>query len=281
MTKRSSCFYIFALVIAIVFSATGLPAQQADAKDCKDSPLFTRIPGHWIYNCKQSQFDRFDFLTAPGKKTPVEGQLWKITYYPNRDLVAKQSELQVIRNHENAITKLGGTVVYSEKARCTLKLLKDGKELWIEVWAEFTGKYGLVIVQKEAMAQDVVADAAAMGSDINVTGHVAVYGIYFDTGRATIKAESAAAIAEIAKLLKGTPALKLFVVGHTDNEGTVDSNITLSQARGEAVLKALVSEHGIAAARLRSYGCGQFAPVASNDSPEGKAKNRRVELVKQ
>jgi outer membrane protein OmpA-like peptidoglycan-associated protein len=279
MTSRT--WNVFTLIVAIILSAAALPAQQADAKDCKDSPLFTRIPGHWIYNCKQSPFDRYEFLTAPGKKTAVEGQLWKITYYPNRDLVAKQSELQVIRNHENAITRIGGSVVFEDRARCTLKLLKDGKETWIEVWAEFTGKYGLVIVQKEDMVQDVVADAAALKNDINASGHAAVYGIYFDTGKATIKPESAAAIAEIAKLLKGDPALKLFVVGHTDNEGTIDGNIALSQARGEAVLKALVGEHGIAAARLRSFGCGQFAPVASNAGPEGRARNRRVELVKQ
>jgi outer membrane protein OmpA-like peptidoglycan-associated protein len=120
-----------------------------------------------------------------------------------------------------------------------------------------------------------------MGNDINATGHVAVYGIYFDSGKSLIKPESAQAIAEIAKLLKSQPALKVFVVGHTDNQGGVDSNMALSQARAEAVLKALVNEQGIAPARLRSTGCGQFAPVASNDSEEGRAKNRRVELVKQ
>jgi outer membrane protein OmpA-like peptidoglycan-associated protein len=272
---------VCALVLAVFFLTAGLAAQEKDMKDCKDHPLFTRLPGHYIYNCKQSQFDSFDFLTAPGKKTPVEGKLWKITYYPNHDLVDRQSELQILRNHENAIAKLGGATLYSDKNRCTLKLLKDGNELWIEVWAEFTSKYGLTIVQKEAMAQDVTADAAAMGNDIRNSGHASVYGIYFDTGKSTIKPESAQAIEEIAKLLKADPGLKIFVVGHTDNAGGIESNITLSQARGEAVLQSLVREHGIAAARLRSYGCGQFAPMASNDSEEGRAKNRRVELVKQ
>jgi outer membrane protein OmpA-like peptidoglycan-associated protein len=75
--------------------------------------------------------------------------------------------------------------------------------------------------------------------------------------------------------------LRIHVVGHTDNVGDVAANIKLSQDRGESVLQALVRDHGIAAARVRSYGCGQFAPVASNDSEEGRAKNRRVELVKQ
>jgi outer membrane protein OmpA-like peptidoglycan-associated protein len=93
--------------------------------------------------------------------------------------------------------------------------------------------------------------------------------------------ESAQAIGEIAKLLTADPGLKIHVVGHTDNVGGVDNNIKLSQERAEAVLQALVRDHAIAPSRLRSYGCGQFAPVASNDTEEGRAKNRRVELVKQ
>jgi outer membrane protein OmpA-like peptidoglycan-associated protein len=126
-----------------------------------------------------------------------------------------------------------------------------------------------------------VADAAALGNDIGATGHAAVYGINFDTGKSTIKPESAQALGEIAKLLTADPSLKVFVVGHTDNVGGVDSNLKLSQDRAEAVLQALVRDHGIASARLRASGCGPFAPVASNDSEEGRAKNRRVELVKQ
>lgn len=277
MNKR-----VLVLTLIVFFFATaGVAAVQKDDPKCKDHPLFTRMPDYWIRGCVQKQFDVYNFTVAKGKKEPVEGQFWRIDYYPQADAVSKPSELQIQRNHENAIQKLGGTVVYSEKGLSCLKLVQDGKEIWIEVRAEFTGKYWLYIVQKQGMAQDIVADAAAMGNDLNATGHAAVYGIYFDSGKSLIKPESAQAIGEIAKLLAANPGLKLYVVGHTDNQGGVDSNITLSQARAEAVLKALVSEQGIAAARLRSYGCGQFAPVASNDSEEGRAKNRRVELVKQ
>jgi OOP family OmpA-OmpF porin len=127
----------------------------------------------------------------------------------------------------------------------------------------------------------VTADAAALGNDIRSMGHAAVYGILFDTGKSTMKPESAQTIGEVAKMLKADATLKIHVVGHTDNVGDVTANIKLSQDRGEAVLQALVRDHGIAAGRLRSYGCGQSAPVASNDSEEGRAKNRRVELVKQ
>jgi outer membrane protein OmpA-like peptidoglycan-associated protein len=255
-------------------------AEQKDDPKCKDHPLFTRMPTYWIHNCTEKEFDRYEFLTAKGKKTPVEGQLWKISYYPQGDAKAKPSDLQIIRNFENAVAKLGGTVVYSEKGRDTFRLAKDGKEIWVEVSAEFTGKYGLAIVQKEAMAQDVVADAAALSSDIRATGHVAVDGILFDTAKSDIKPESAKAIGEIAKMLKGDPALKVFVVGHTDTVGNVDGNMKLSRDRAGAVVQALVKE-GIAAGRLRGEGCGPFAPVASNETEEGRAKNRRVELVKQ
>jgi outer membrane protein OmpA-like peptidoglycan-associated protein len=158
---------------------------------------------------------------------------------------------------------------------------RDGKEFWIEVWAEFTGKYGLRIIQKDAMNQDVVANAEVFGNDIRATGHAAVYGITFDTDSATIKPDSAQAIAEIAKLLQADQNLKISVVGHTDTIGAVDHNLKLSQDRAQSVMHALVRDHGIAAGRLRAYGCGPYAPVASNDTEAGKAKNRRVELVKQ
>ncbi|PKN83425.1 MAG: hypothetical protein CVU51_12450 [Deltaproteobacteria bacterium HGW-Deltaproteobacteria-1] len=99
-------------------------------------------------------------------------------------------------------------------------------------------------------------------------------------GKSNIKPESAQAIAEIVKLLNSDPGLKIHVVGHTDNVGSVESNIKLSQNRAESVVQAL-RNNGISPARLKSFGCGQFAPVMSNDNEEGRAKNRRVELVKQ
>jgi OOP family OmpA-OmpF porin len=276
--KKRTLLLICAMLLLL---GAGLSAEQKDNPKCKDHPLFTRMPGSWLYNCDEKQFDAHDFLVAKGKTEAVEGHLWRLTYYPQNDLPSKPSELQIQRNFENAVQKLGGTVVWSQKGKSTFKLVKEGKEIWVDLWAEFTGKYGFFIVQKEGMAQDIVANAEVFANDINASGHVAVYGIFFDSGRSLIKPESAQAIGEIAKLLKGNPGLKLFVVGHTDNQGTVDNNIKLSQDRAEAVLKALVSEQGIASTRLRSYGCGQFAPVATNDSEEGRAKNRRVELVKQ
>jgi outer membrane protein OmpA-like peptidoglycan-associated protein len=176
---------------------------------------------------------------------------------------------------------MGGSVVYGEKTRQTMLLKKDGKEIWLDISAEFTGKYGLVIVERSVMTQDIVANAAVFADGLRTSGHIAVDGIYFETGKSELKPESQQAIAEIAKLLAGDPALKVYVVGHTDNTGGLEANMRLSQDRAAAVVQSLVSQHGISAARLQAFGAGPYAPVAANDTDEGKAKNRRVELVKQ
>jgi len=265
----------------LLFSAASVFAQQ-DKAGCKDHPLFpTRMPGYVLSNCKVEEYGVFDFSFKPNvKKLPVEGKFTFIIYsIPDRKREA--SALAIIRNYENAIRKIGGTIVESDPTRWVNgTIVKDGREVWVQA-EKGNGDIRLRIVEKKAMEQTIVADAAAFSNDIRSTGHVAVYGINFDTGKSTIKPESAQAIGEIAKLLKADPGLKIHVVGHTDNVGDVDGNIKLSRDRAGAVLQALVRDHGIAAARLRAYGCGQFAPVASNDTEEGRAKNRRVELVKQ
>lgn len=269
------------MTMLLLLLAANLYAAQNDDPKCKDHQLFTRMPGSYIYNCDHKQFDGRDFIMGKGNTIHVEGELWWLTYYPYNDLKSKPSELQIRRNFENAIQKQGGTLVgKATNNKQIFKLVKDGKEIWVELWAEFTGKYGFTIIQKGEMAQDVVANAEVFSNDIRTTGHAAVYGIYFDTGKSNIKPESAQAISEIAKLLKSDSGLKIHVVGHTDNVGSVESNIKLSQNRAEAVVQAL-RNNGIAPARLRAFGCGQFAPVMSNDTEDGRAKNRRVELVKQ
>lgn len=273
----------FALVAAAVVSTLALagpPKRPPDDTDCKDSALFTRMPDSYIRGCKKSGFDAFDFKTGPKTTEHVEGKLERLSYYPFNDVKEKASELQILRNYENAIKTIGGAVVFSERGRSTLKLVKDGKEIWVQVGAEFTGKYGFTIVERAEMKQDVVADATAWAEGLKATGHASIYGILFDTGKAELKAESAKAIEEVAKLLKADAGLNLFVVGHTDLVGSPDANLKLSQDRAASVVQELVKKHGIAATRLSPFGAGPYSPVASNDTEDGKAKNRRVELVK-
>ncbi len=274
--KTNICIALMAMLFALPVSA-----QQKDVQGCKDHPLFTRMPESWIHNCDQRDFNAFAFKTGQKTTEQVEGKYWKLSYYPQASAKSKPSEVQIQRNFENAVNTLGGSAVYKEKSKETFRITKDGKEFWVELTTEFTGKYGLTIVEKAAMAQDVVANADALLEGLKATGHVAVYGIYFDTGKSDLKPESEKAIGEIAKLLKKETALKLYVVGHTDNVGTLESNMKLSESRADAVMQALVKTHGIAASRLKAFGNGPYAPVATNDTEEGKAKNRRVELVKQ
>jgi len=266
---------VFILLAAVVFA-------QSDKAGCNDHPLFpTRMPEYRIETCKVEDFAVYEFWAAKGPKTPVEGKFTFITYAFTGQRASEPSGLSVVRNYENAITKVDGKILQSVPDRWVNgKIVRDGLETWAQI-EKGNGKIWLRIVEKKAMEQFIVADAAALSNEIRATGHVAVYGINFDTGKSTIKPESAQAIGEIAKLLKADPGLKIHVVGHTDNEGGVESNIKLSRERAESVMQALVREHGIAPARLRSFGCGQFAPVAGNDTEAGRARNRRVELVKQ
>ena len=247
----------------------------------KDHPLFNRMPGTWIYSYENVDFNAHAFKDEKGKEVNVEGRYYYIHYYPDEGKPAL-SKLKILRNYENAIKQIGGVVLKSDFEDASyMKLVKGGKEIWVEVRAGNGKEPILIIIEKESMAQEIVANAEAFSNDLKKTGHVAVYGIYFDTGQSVIKPESEAALSEIAKLLKKESGLKVNVVGHTDNVGSMDNNMKLSQARGEAVVKILITKYGIAADRMKGYGVGSLAPVASNDAENGKAKNRRVELVKQ
>ena len=126
----------------------------------------------------------------------------------------------------------------------------------------------------------VKVTADILKKNILKDGHMAVYGIYFDTGKSDIKPESAETIKEIATLLQKNPSLQIYIVGHTDNAGKLKDNIELSNKRAVAVVKELITRYKIDASRLEAGGVGPLAPVATNDTKEGKELNRRVEIVK-
>lgn len=275
--KRTA--YLLLGVFTMLLAAAPAVAQK-DVPKCKDHPLITRMTDYWIQACTLKQFDGYDFMSDKNKTTRVEGAFTNIRYQPPASLTTKPSTLQLLRNVENAIKQIGGTVMATDSSKEVFKLTKDGKEIWIEAWADHTGQYILTIVEKAAMTQELVANAGVFADGLRTTGHIAVDGILFETGKSDLKPESSAAIAEVAKLLKGDAALKVFVVGHTDNVGAVDGNMKLSQDRAAAVVQALVKQ-GIENARIKSFGNGPYSPVASNDAEGGRAKNRRVELVKQ
>lgn len=275
---------IFIFVFLNVFNSSLAAGNPQDASGSKDPALFTRMEGFHIYQYTVKDFDRFDFLAGANNKETIEGNLTKIIYYAN-DGITKPSAIQIVRNYTNAAKAVGGTLVYESEDGGTqyavVKVVKDDKETWAQIEAADNGMYTVYVVEKQIMKQEVVANAEAMSGSLKDTGRVAVYGIYFDTGKAELKPESEPAMAEIVKMLKADVNLKIYVVGHTDNTGQFAKNVKLSQDRAASVVSNLTSKHGIASTRLTAFGCGPAAPVASNKTEEGKAKNRRVELVTQ
>lgn len=139
----------------------------------------------------------------------------------------------------------------------------------------------LQIVEPKAREQKIVTlSADEIGADLANAGRVVLYGIYFDFDKALIKPESQEQIDQMVAYLDGNPDVKVYVTGHTDNQGGLDYNLKLSGARAIALTKAL-AKAGVDAKRMTPKAVGPLAPLASNDEEEGRAKNRRVELVKQ
>ena len=275
---------VMAVIFSVFFVLAGFDCSMAadqDVKGSKDRPLLSRMPNFYISEYKDTEFDSHRFIGEDKKPVSIEGHKYFIGYKLNKG-AAEPGELMIRRNIQDALKKIGGKVVFDDNFNrvSTIVLQKEGKETWVEV-RSFNNMYRLSIVEKEIMKQEVVASAEVMGNDINSTGHVSIYGIYFDTGKSAIKPESDAALSEIAKLLENDGTLKVYVVGHTDNAGSLDFNMKLSKDRADAVAKTLSGKHGIAATRLKPYGVASLSPVASNDTEDGMAKNRRVELVKQ
>ena len=241
----------------------------------------------------------------------MEGKITHLVY----DVPAGRSILEVYRNYESALTKAGFQILFNCAGvdACgnngPVLLAANGKEDWswsagmriltakhpsgqgdvyayllVGQWsnlAKGSTVYEYIVETKPMESGLITVDAAALAGDISNNGHSAVYGIFFDTGKAEIKPESEPSLKEIGKLLSDNAALKLLVVGHTDNVGGLAANMDLSKRRAAAVVDALTAKYGAAGARLSAQGAGPLAPVASNATEQGRAKNRRVELVEQ
>jgi OOP family OmpA-OmpF porin len=284
MSKAVSAACVLMLVVLL---APGLAKAQEDKKGCMDYPLFSRMPDYYLSNCRESEFDAGTFVDPVSKKkVTVEGRKYFHYYKVKKEFRNKKSMLLVARNYVNAIAKIGGDSYMENRngrGKTWMRVKKGGKEIWASIDQSNWGGnlYYLWIVEKAEMEQEVVADATLMADDLSSSGHVAVYGIYFDFNKSELNPESEPALKEIAKLLRASPGLKVFVVGHTDNVGGIEYNLKLSQARADSVVKALSARHGVIRDRLAAHGVGQLAPVAPNKTEEGRAKNRRVELVEQ
>jgi OmpA-OmpF porin, OOP family len=268
--------------------ASGAATAGDDISGSKDHPLLTRYPDSRITEYRKN-YDSASMTVAGTDGKPstqaVEGDMTFIRYF-YRDASTQPSPLQLIRNYQNAIKTIQGTVVYermpkdNDPGETTLKVHSGGKDIWIKVepdiWSAPAQSYKLSIVEVAAMAQ--VVSANALLEALNKDGFIALY-INFDTGKSDLKTDGTATVKEIVAMLKAAPALKIGIEGHTDNVGSAPANLKLSEARAKAVMDA-VAASGIAKDRVTAKGLGQTVPIADNRSDEGRAKNRRVELVK-
>ena len=277
--------------ISILFFALALSNiafAQNDADGCKDHELFTRLENFYISDCSES-YNELQLRTSISKTETKEGNLFYYYYRFNFDSGVKmKSPLQLVKNYENAVINNGGRLVFKNTnasegdVEATLYLSTKEKEYWIQL-TRFAGNgieveaFALNVLEIETMEQEVVA--SEMFEKINKDGFVALY-INFETGKSDIKPESQPIIEQLSEMLKQNPTLKISIEGHTDNVGVDKTNQLLSESRAKSVMNALISK-GIEVSRLTSKGWGQSKPIADNNTEEGRAKNRRVEISKQ
>lgn len=274
---KKSVFAIFLLLCSLLADA-----QESNRCDTVEPVYISRMPGFVISNCEYSEFNEQDFTPEfpRGKLTSFrKGGLYRRISYEKDETVSRVvSGVQIRTNYLNAVLKAKGKSLSVNND--VFQLRYENKDVFFQVdYATDDNDKGYVlrVIEVEAMKQDIeISFSDAMKSD----GKIALYGILFDTGKSVIKPESAPALKLILDYLNENPLVKIIVVGHTDNTGVYASNITLSKARANAVKEYLVSK-GISSARLQAEGVASLCPVSTNDTDEGRAKNRRVEIVKQ
>lgn len=308
----------FATIILFIL-AMGGAASAADVKGSKDHPLVSRYEGAQIVKFSHVTFDEYTLLLGkakarkPGKHQTVEGAVTMVRY----EIDKERTTLEIFKNYEQALADAGfetlfacknkecggrdfGLVVipydgvmsdnYNDQRFLAAILTRPEGTAYVSLYVVKAYNIGgpkkdnvyvqLDIIETVEMETGkVTVDAEAIGKGLDAEGHIAIYGIYFDSGSDKVKPGSAEALGEIAKLMKSRPDLELLVVGHTDNQGKLDYNMDLSKRRAASVVKALTDGYGIGAARLTPAGVGFLAPMASNRGDAGRSLNRRVELV--
>lgn len=257
-------------VILILLFTSYCPAQ--DITDSKDHPMFNRISGFYITDYSVEDFGAHEFYYENDQYINVEGKKTYIYY----ECDCEDAPLKIIRNFSNAVKKIGGSSYEYTDHTATLFVKEGNKETWAEVWAT-PETYSLTIVEKGEVEQEITANAIL--KELNETGKAILY-INFDSGKLTIKKESLQIINQIVEMMNQAKDIKLSIEGHTDSDGSSELNLKLSEQRAKAVVDAIV-KGGIGKSRLSSTGFGEEKPIADNNTEEGKAKNRRVELIKQ
>lgn len=284
--------FVSAILAAVALAAI-LPALASD--DCKPHSLFTPMPGYHVYSCEHSDFDAKEIPIGmnaddePQLQT-IEGIYEYVVYEVDEDGPVS-SPLNILRNHLNAAQARGATVLLEPGARsrmlgvwadiqeqvATLRMTHGGREYLVHLGSVNGGDYyAIASMAPEAMEQSV--SVSEMRDHFDQYGVVSLE-VHFDTGKASIRADSSTLLDRAAALLRDAGAVKVEVADHTDDVGNADANLKLSQQRADSVRAALVARD-VAGERLSARGYGAAQPVSSNNSEQGRANNRRVELVK-
>ncbi len=275
MKKLLSC------LLALLCS--GLAFAQ-DNPECTKSTFsfFTTFDGFFIESCKESEFGAYKFeFDGAARIIERKGKYREVWFRKKPGSTRKVSGLQIIQNHVNAVKAVKGEVM-SGSNEGIYKTLYQGNEIWIHLKV-YSGNpevdnFAIISVESVPMKQEVTA--IGIKGSIDSQGKMALYGIYFDTGKSDIKTESEKELKEVATYLQTNPGVSVFLVGHTDNVGEPGANLTLSRSRGEAIKQYLVTKFQVDGKRLTGDGVGQLCPVTSNDSEAGRKLNRRVEIVR-
>jgi OOP family OmpA-OmpF porin len=273
--KRLCCL-IFGVVLLVPMAAFA----ESDADGCKDHPLFTRIKNYYIVQCEK-KYDQANIMIDEDPDSPKnlkpEGDRTFIKYQYEDSAGTAPSYLQIRRNYQNAAKTLKANILVDRQRYTGMQIDKDSGRIYIGLELFNDGRtIDITILQQKAMEQEITAND--MWQALQKDGFMALY-INFDTNKSTIKQESTGIIDQIVELMKSQPSLELSIEGHTDSQGTPKRNKTLSLDRAKAVIKA-VAKGGISESRMSPIGWGQEKPVADNRTEEGRAKNRRVEIVK-
>jgi len=282
MNKYKRLYLFPFLLIYILFVSSFTQAQENI-----EHPMVKKMPNFKLVETlsKKSKFSIFPFRIIKNKKittTEKKGRYWKL-HYENRNakgkINTKVSKIDIMNNYRAAAKELGGKVLYAKRGKITFTLpLNNGATLWGYVTA-LDGNYDLIIIEEEGFAKQLTFSADQMKRALDSAGTISIYGINFDTAKDRLKPGAEKVLVEINKLMLNYPELKIEIQGHTDNVGSANYNLNLSNKRANTVKQYLLL-FGVDKNRMTAKGYGLTKPIATNDTEVGRAKNRRVELVK-
>ncbi|WP_025209782.1 OmpA family protein [Hippea sp. KM1] len=281
--------------------------------------IFSQFPGSKLIYHTKKNFDEIAILKSNNakckrpndcSKETIDGKIERFVYrlpqnrtalevYKNFEMAIKRADFQILAQlrtkqiryfieKDCGFPDINGFGSENDRDHFYISAQSKDKSEYVMVYVGEgyrgrPGKAAIAVIKPKQMETGLVRiiDAKTMKRQIEANGHIPIYGIYFDFNKATLKPSSEPTIKEIAKLLKENPSLKLYVVGHTDNIGNLNYNMELSKRRAKAVVDELINKYNIDPSRLKAFGVGPLAPVSTNKTEEGRAKNRRVELIEQ